>query len=144
MLTINKFFLALAFLGGSAAAQAADGERELARVLPGKTSERMDRTESEIRHEASGVWSQGLSQQNVDPLPGSRPYYTLSYQDITGTHNGVPVARQNLSGHYDVGLTHISSTHVFDAGTITPDVSPQASLSLSGHSETWLPVHHLL
>ncbi|MFK3799301.1 MULTISPECIES: hypothetical protein [unclassified Pseudomonas] len=32
MLTINKFFLALAFLGGSAAAQASEGNSDVSRV----------------------------------------------------------------------------------------------------------------
>ena len=74
MQTFNKFFLALAFLGGSAAAQAAD-TNELARAPTNKTSERFEAIER--RH-----WGQGLSQQ--------------------GTYNGLPVAQKNLAGHYDL------------------------------------------
>jgi len=74
MQTFNKFFLALAFLGGSAAAQAAD-TNELARAPTNKTSERFEAIER--RH-----WGQSLSQQ--------------------GTYNGLPVAQKNLAGHYDL------------------------------------------
>lgn len=42
MLNLNKFFLALAFLGGSAAAQVGDGRLDVARIEFGKTSERLD------------------------------------------------------------------------------------------------------
>lgn len=77
MQTFNKLFLALAFLGGSAAAQAAD-TNQLARAPTNKTSERFEAIERRN-------WSQGLSQQ--------------------GTYNGVPVALKNLSGHYDLQQT---------------------------------------
>ena len=74
MQTFNKLFLALAFLGGSAAAQAADNN-ELARAPTNKSSERFEAIERRS-------WGQGLSQQ--------------------ATYNGVPVAQKNLSGHYDL------------------------------------------
>jgi len=77
MQTFNKLFLALAFLGGSAAAQAAD-TNELARAPTNKASERFETIERRN-------WGQGLSQQ--------------------GTYNGVPVALKNLSGHYDLRQT---------------------------------------
>ncbi len=46
MLNLNKFFLALAFLGGSAAVQAGDGRLDVARVEFSKTSEKLDDTNS--------------------------------------------------------------------------------------------------
>ncbi|WP_065835082.1 hypothetical protein [Pseudomonas syringae] len=144
MLTFNKFFLALAFLGGSAAAQAADGALELTPLPPGKTSERMDRTESELRHGTSNVWSQGLSQQNADHPHASQPYYSVGYQNLSGTHNGMPVARESLSGYYDVGLVQVGSTNLFRAGTIGPGDSVQASTSLTSSPQDWLPTQYRL
>ena len=144
MLTFNKFFLALAFLGGSAAAQAADGALELTPPPPGKTSERMDRTESELRHGTSNVWSQGLSQQNADHPHASQPYYSVAYQNLSGTHNGLPVARENLSGHYDLSLAQVGSTNLFRAGTIGPGDAVQASTSLTGSPQDWLPTQYRL
>lgn len=136
MPTFNKFFLALAFLGGSAAAQAADGALELAPVPPGKTSERMDRTDSDIRHETSGVWRQGLSQQSSGHPHGDRPYYPASYQKLSGTHNGMPVTRENLSGHYDVGQLQVIGSNLSSAGPIGPGVSVQPSLNLADSAES--------
>ncbi|WP_426112078.1 hypothetical protein [Pseudomonas sp. DSP3-2-2] len=143
MLTFNKFFLALAFLGGSAAAQAADGALELT-PPPGKTSERMDRTESELRHGTSHVWSQGLSQQNANHPHANQPYYSVGYQNLSGTHNGMPVARESLSGHYDVSPAQVGRTNLFRAGTIGPGDSVQVSTSLTGSPQDWLPTQYRL
>ncbi|MDH0749662.1 hypothetical protein N5D61_25370 [Pseudomonas sp. GD03842] len=41
MVTINKFFLALAFLGGSAAAQAAEGNPDAVRVDLARNSKKL-------------------------------------------------------------------------------------------------------
>jgi len=144
MLTFNKFFLALAFLGGSAAAQAADGALELTPLPPGKTSERMDRTESELRHGTSNVWSQGLSQQSADHPHAIQPYYSTHYPDLSGTHNGRPVTKQSLSGHYDLSLTQIGSTNLFGAGTISPGDAVQASTGLTGSPQDWQPPQYRL
>ena len=144
MLTFNKFFLALAFLGGSAAAQAADGALELTPPPPGKTSERMDRTESELRHGTSHVWSQGLSQQNADHPHANQPYYSVGYPNLSGTHNGLPVSAENLSGHYEVSPAQVASTKLFRAGTIGPGDSVQASTRLTGSPQDWLPTQYRL
>ncbi|MBC3955370.1 MULTISPECIES: hypothetical protein [Pseudomonas] len=93
MLSINKFFLALAFLGGSAAAQAGDGRLDLTRIEFGKTSERHD--------DASG-WSHGLGQQNQLNVSAGTLYSPPVYGNLSGTHNGVPVSREILLGRYDV------------------------------------------
>ncbi|GFM79632.1 hypothetical protein PSCICN_03240 [Pseudomonas cichorii] len=93
MLNINKFFLALAFLGGSAAAQASDGRLEPARIEFGKTSEKLD--------DANG-WSHGLGQH--EPLVSSTGalYSPAIYGSLSGTYNGVSVSREVLLGGYDV------------------------------------------
>ncbi|MBX8509675.1 hypothetical protein K5D34_08315 [Pseudomonas cichorii] len=93
MLNINKLFLALAFLGGSAAAQAGDGRLEPARIEFGKTSERLDDANS---------WSHGMGQQ--DSLAGTTGalYSPAIYGSLSGTYNGVSVGREVLLGGYDV------------------------------------------
>ncbi|MFJ4145825.1 hypothetical protein [Pseudomonas sp. NPDC089734] len=92
MLNLNKFFLALAFLGGSAAAQAGDGLLEAARIEFGKTSERSD--------EAS-VWRQGPGWQASLGASTQGLYAPPVYGSLCGTYNGVPVSREALSGEYD-------------------------------------------
>ena len=139
MLTFNKFFLALAFLGGSAAAQAADGVLERAPVPPGKTSERMDRTDRELRHGASGVWNQGFSQQSTDHLGAGQPDYSVSLKNLSGTHNGVPVPWESLAGYYDPGVAQVGGTNLLGAGTIGVEQSFAASTRLTRSPQDWVP-----
>ncbi|CAM3193300.1 hypothetical protein BZK31_19570 [Pseudomonas floridensis] len=96
MLSLNKFFLALAFLGGSAAAQAGDGRLELTRIELGKT-ERLD--------ESSGWahgWSHELGRQGLDSVAMGTQWSPPVYGAVSGTHNGMPVSRELLLGSYDV------------------------------------------
>jgi len=93
MLSLNKFFLALAFLGGSAAAQASDGRLEPARIEFGKTSERLD--------EANG-WSHGLGQHDRLSVTTGTLYSPAVYGSVTAKHNGMPVSSEILLGSYDV------------------------------------------
>ena len=93
MLNINKFFLALVFLGGSAAAQAGDGRVEPTRIEFGKTSERLD--------DANG-WSHELGQQDRRNVAVGTLYSPPVYGVVSGTHNGMPVSRDILLGSYDV------------------------------------------
>ncbi len=93
MLNLNKLFLALAFLGGSAAVQAGDGRLEPARIEFGKTSERLD--------DANG-WSHGMGQQESLGGAAGALYSPAIYGSLSGTYNGVSVSRQVLLGGYDV------------------------------------------
>ncbi|RMQ47082.1 hypothetical protein ALQ04_00106 [Pseudomonas cichorii] len=93
MLNINKFFLALAFLGGSAAAQASDGRLEPARIEFGKTSKRLDEANS---------WSHGLDQRGPLASSSGALYSPAIYGSLSGTYNGVVVSREVLLGEYDV------------------------------------------
>ncbi|ARA82348.1 hypothetical protein AAY86_09955 [Pseudomonas amygdali pv. tabaci str. ATCC 11528] len=93
MLNLNKFFLALAFLGGSAAAQAGDGRLDVARIEFGKTSERLDDANS---------WGHALGEQAHTNVSVGTLYSPPVYGTLTGTHNGVPVSREILLGSYDV------------------------------------------
>ena len=106
MLPLNKFFLALAFLGGSAAAQAADRGDELARIPLSKSGERFDRFGENGGRHPSNVWSQGLSQQGEGHPQADRLYLSAAYDSLSGTYNGRPVAYKALSGHYDLQQTN--------------------------------------
>ncbi|KTB55673.1 hypothetical protein [Pseudomonas syringae] len=93
MLNINKFFLALAFLGGSAAAQAGDSKLDVARIEFAKTSDRLDDTHS---------WGNALGEQGQSNVSVGTLYAPPVYGSLTGTHNGLPVSREILQGSYDV------------------------------------------
>lgn len=93
MLNLNKFFLALAFLGGSAAAQAGDARLDVARIEFGKTSERLDDVNS---------WGRSLGEPAHANVSVGALYSSPVYGNLTGTHNGVPVSREILLGSYDV------------------------------------------
>ncbi|WP_024647168.1 hypothetical protein [Pseudomonas syringae] len=93
MLNINKFFLALAFLGGSAAAQAGDSRLDVARIEFAKTSDRFDDMHS---------WGNALGEQGQSNVSVGTLYAPPVYGSLTGTHNGLPVSREILQGSYDV------------------------------------------
>lgn len=142
MLTLNKLFLALAFLGSSAAAQAADGNADVSRIDYGKNSEKTDRVNG-IRRSLSagtavGTWNQSLSQQHVD-----HPY-CVSFENLTCTHNGLRLTQENLLGSYDVKLPLATAARLSDAGLPPRGVGQDLSWSLSESQYSYLPVYHLL
>ena len=144
MLTLNKFFLALAFLGSSAAAQATEGNADISRIDYGKTSEKPDRPSGMRRTvtgssaNAVGTWGQSLSQQHVDHA------YCASFENLSATYNGVKVRQENLLGSYDVSLPLASTSRLFDTSAWAQSGPVQASLSLSQGQDSYLPIHHLL
>lgn len=144
MLTFNKLFLALAFLGSSAAAQAAEGNADVSRIDYGKTSEKPDRPSGMRRSvsggsaNAVGTWGQSLSQQHVDHA------YCSSFENLSASYNGVKVRQENLLGSYDVSLPLASTSRLFDSGMPLRSETTQASLSLSQGAGNYLPVQRFL
>lgn len=142
MLTFNKLFLALAFLGSSAAAQAADGNADLSRTDFGKNTERADRLNGLRRSLASstqvGSWSQTFSQQPVD-----HPY-AAGYGNLTARVNGVTLPTGNLLTAYVAQIPVPSTTRLFDTRLPVRTVQQPPSLSLSESQHTYLPVHYVL
>lgn len=142
MLTFNKLFLALAFLGSSAAAQAADGNADVSRTDFGKNTERADRINGLRRSLASstevGSWSQTFSQQPVD-----HPY-AAGYGNLTARVNGVSVQTGNLPAAYIAQMSVQSPTRLFETGAPVRTLQQPPSPSLSESQHTWLPVHHVL
>ncbi|MGE6386107.1 hypothetical protein ACQKEN_10650 [Pseudomonas sp. NPDC078416] len=142
MLTFNKLFLALAFLGSSAAAQAADGNADLSRTDFGKNTERADRLNGLRRSLASstqvGSWSQTFAQQPVD-----HPY-AAGYGNLTARVNGVSLPTGNLPTAYVAQIPVPSTTRLFDTRLPVRTVQQPPSLSLSESQHTYLPVHYVL
>ena len=147
MLTFNKLFLALAFLGSSAAAQAADGSADVSRTDFGKNTERADRINGLRRSLATsapvGSWSQTFSQQPVDDP------YAAGYGNLTARVNGVSLQTARLAAAYEVPVRLPSTTtpgaaRLFEASAPVRTLQPSPSLSLSESPHTYLPVHHVL
>jgi hypothetical protein len=146
MLTFNKLFLALAFLGSSAAAQAADGNADVSRTDYGKNTERSDRINGLRRSLATsaqvGSWSQAFSQQPADNA------YVAGYASFTAHVNGVRLQPVSLSA-YTVPMPQTSTTRLSSANVnVNANASPRTlqqspSLSLSESPHTYLPVHHI-
>ena len=98
MMNFNKFFLALAFLGGSAAAQAADNGDELARIPLNKGGERVDRFGERSGQHDGNVWNQSLSQQGEGHPLSDRLYFCGACANLSATYNGARIT----PGHYDI------------------------------------------
>ncbi|MEQ7919316.1 hypothetical protein ABQX22_08975 [Xanthomonas sp. WHRI 1810A] len=144
MLTFNKLFLALAFLGSSAAAQATEGTADISRIDYGKTTDKPDRP-SGVRRSVSGTrangletWGQSLSQQHVDHV------YCVSFENLSATYNGVKVRQENQLGSYDVGAAMASASRLLDASASTRSVATEPSSSLSQGPGNYLPTQYLL
>jgi hypothetical protein len=142
MLTFNKLFLALAFLGSSAAAQAADGNADVSRTDFGKNTERADRLNGPRRSLTTssqvGNWSQTFSQQPADDP------YAVGYGNLTARVNGVSLQTANLPTAYDPQMSLPSTTRLFDTRLPVRTVQQPPSLSLSESQHTYLPVHYVL
>jgi hypothetical protein len=142
MLTFNKLFLALAFLGSSAAAQAADGTADVSRTDFGKNTERADRINGLRRSLTTnaqvGSWSQTFSQQPVDDP------YAAGYGNLTARVNGVSLPTASLPATYAVQMSSPSATRLFEASAPVRTLQQPPSLSLSESPHTYLPVHYVL
>jgi hypothetical protein len=143
MLTFNKLFLALAFLGSSAAAQAADGNADVSRTDYGKNTERSDRINGLRRSLATsaqvGSWSQAFNQQPADNA------YVANYGSFTARVNGVRLQASGLTA-YTVPMPQSSTTKlsINNPDATARDPQQPLSLSLNESPHTYLPVHHIL
>ena len=119
MTTFKKIMLAMTVLSASAVAQAAD--ENFASITLGQTSDKVKKSSllnSNLDHPtANGVISKDttygvrLGQQNND-----RRYYA-TYDNVSGTHNGIKLRQENLLGSYDLFLPVTSSTKLFGGAT---------------------------
>ncbi|WP_095078445.1 hypothetical protein [Pseudomonas sp. Irchel s3h17] len=119
MTTFKKLILAMTVLGASAAVQAAD--ENFASLTLGQTSDKVSKSSSLNRNlnhpNTDGViskdttWGVRLGQQNDE-----RRYYA-TYDNVSGSHNGIKLRQENLLGSYDMFLPVTSTTKLFGGGT---------------------------
>lgn len=119
MNTLKKILVAMTVLGASAVVQAAD--TNFASLTYGQTSDKVKKSNSLDTNlnnpNTDGIigkdntWGVRLGQQS----DASRYYAT--YDNVSGTHNGIKLRQENLLGSYDVFLPVTGSTKLFGGGT---------------------------
>lgn len=122
MLKFNQFMLALAFIGGSAVAQASEESITFGGVTYGSTSDKISKSNNLNRNlntpnadgiiGKDGTWGVRLGQQNQDNR------YYASYDNVSGSHNGLKLRQENLLGSYDAFMPVGPSTQLFGGGTL--------------------------
>lgn len=122
MLKFNQFVLALAFIGGSAVAQASEGSSTFGGVTYGSTSDKISKSNNLNRNmgnpNADGIigkdrtWGVRLGQQTLENR------YYATYENVSGSHNGLKLRQENLLGSYDLFMPITASTKLFGGGTL--------------------------
>ncbi|MCU1721348.1 MULTISPECIES: outer membrane beta-barrel protein [unclassified Pseudomonas] len=133
MKNLNTLLAALTFLGTSMAVQAADDT--FASVTYGQTSDKVKK---------SGLLTENVGHLNSDGIIGKddtwgirlgkineQGRYYATYDNVSGTHNGLKLRQENLLGSYDLFYPVGGSTKLFGGATagltkLTQD-SPGAS-----------------
>lgn len=122
MLKFNQFVLALAFISGSAVAQASEGSSTFGGVTYGSTNDKISKSNNLNRNlnnpnadgiiGKDGTWGVRLGQQNQDGR------YYATYDNVSGNHNGLKLRQENLLGSYDAFMPITPSTKLFGGGTL--------------------------
>ncbi|MFD2641323.1 outer membrane beta-barrel protein [Pseudomonas japonica] len=133
MKSLNTLLAAMTFLGASMAVQAADDT--FASVTYGQTSDKVRK---------SGLLDQNIGHVNTDGIIGKDDTwgvrlgrinddgrYYATYDNVSGTHNGLKLRQENLLGSYDLFYPLGNSTKLFGGASagltkLTQD-SPGAS-----------------
>ena len=132
MKTLNTLLAALTFCGASMAVQADD---TFASLTYGQTSDKVKK---------SGLLTENVGHLNSDGIIGKddtwgvrlgrindQGRYYATYDNVSGTHNGLKLRQENLLGSYDLFYPVTSTTKLFGGATaglpnLTQD-SPGAS-----------------
>lgn len=135
MLKINQLIMALAFVGGSAVAQASEGSSTFGGVTYGNTSDKISKSNGINRNlnaphadyviNKNSTWGIRLGQQNAD----SRYYAT--YDNVSASHNGLKLRQENLLGSYDLFAPIGASTKLFGGATLGVTKLSQESSGMS-------------
>ncbi len=138
MKTLNSLFLAVAFLGAAATAQASD--TTFAGVTYGQTSDKIKKSgllSSNTDHlnsngiiDKDGTWGVRLGQMN-----DQRRYY-LTYDNVSNDHSGLKLRQENLLGSYDVFYPLGSSTKLFGGASAGLTKLSQESSGYSRDTDT--------
>ncbi|MGX9866606.1 hypothetical protein [Pseudomonas moraviensis] len=120
MTRINKLLLAFTLLGSSIAANA-DDTRNFAGLTFGQTSDKIDKSHAlnnNLGHpnatgaiDGNNTYGMRLGQQN------SQGRYYATYDNVSGSHNGVKLRQENLLGSYDLFYPVGGSTKLFGGAT---------------------------
>ncbi|MDN7140949.1 outer membrane beta-barrel protein [Pseudomonas sp. JQ170] len=138
MKTLNSLFLAVAFLGAAATAQASDST--FAGVTYGQTSDKIKKSgllSSNTDHlnsngiiDKDGTWGVRLGQMN-----DQRRYY-LTYDNVSNDHSGLKLRQENLLGSYDVFYPLGTSTKLFGGASAGLTKLSQESSGYSRDTDT--------
>jgi opacity protein-like surface antigen len=120
MTRINKLLLAFTLLGSSIAANA-DDTSNFAGLTFGQTSDKIDKSHAlnnNLGHpnatgaiDGNNTYGMRLGQQN------SQGRYYATYDNVSGSHNGVKLRQENLLGSYDLFYPVGGSTKLFGGAT---------------------------
>lgn len=138
MKTLNTLFLAVAFLGASAAAQAAD--TTFAGVTYGQTSDKIKK---------SGLLSSNTDHLNTDGIihkdgtygirvgqMNDQGRYYLTYDNVSNDHSGLKMRQENLLGSYDVFYPLGNTTKLFGGASAGLTKISQESSGYSRDTDT--------
>ena len=120
MTRLNKFLLAFTLLGSSIAANA-DDTSNFAGLTFGQTSDKIDKSHALNNNlgnpnvtgaiDGNNTYGMRLGQQN------SQGRYYATYDNVSGSHNGVKLRQENLLGSYDLFYPVGGSTKLFGGAT---------------------------
>ncbi|UST99340.1 porin family protein [Pseudomonas siliginis] len=120
MTRLNKLLLAFTLLGSSIAANA-DDTSNFASLTFGQTSDKIDKSHALNNNlgnpnvtgaiDGNNTYGMRLGQQN------SQGRYYATYDNVSGSHNGVKLRQENLLGSYDLFYPVGGSTKLFGGAT---------------------------
>ena len=120
MTRLNKLLLAFTLLGSSIAANA-DDTSNFAGLTFGQTSDKIDKSHALNNNlgnpnvtgaiDGNNTYGMRLGQQN------SQGRYYATYDNVSGSHNGVKLRQENLLGSYDLFYPGGGSTKLFGGAT---------------------------
>ncbi|QXI21522.1 porin family protein [Pseudomonas iranensis] len=120
MTRLNKLLLAFTLLGSSIAANA-DDTSNFAGLTFGQTSDKIDKSHALNNNlgnpnvtgaiDGNNTYGMRLGQQN------SQGRYYATYDNVSGSHNGVKLRQENLLGSYDLFYPVGVSTKLFGGAT---------------------------
>ncbi|MGY2341313.1 hypothetical protein ACW9HW_18995 [Pseudomonas sp. SDO5532_S415] len=119
MTTFKKLLLAFTVMGASVAAHA--GDDNFASLTFGQTSDKVKKSnalDTNLNNPNAGgvidkdnTWGVRLGQQN------SQGRYYATYDNVSGSHNGIKLRQENLLGSYDLFYPVGGSTKLFGGAT---------------------------
>ncbi len=123
-MTFNKLLLALTVMSASIAAQA-DTTSNFAGLSFGQTSDKINKSNAlnnNLDHpnatgaiDGNNTYGVRLGQQN------SQGRYYATYDNVSGSHNGIKLRQENLLGSYDLFYPVGGSTKLFGGATARSD-----------------------